>query len=123
MFAMPSFRASPTFTLKKTMPRTKIQKQAAEESLLPEAPGTLPEGLPPTGEIKQRIIRRVYELIETCTDPKKLMDTYEAISKFERDNGHERESLFDTIARELAGEQAVATHTHPDTVQRSNGSV
>lgn len=57
--------------------------------------------LPVPEAIKQRIIRRVYEIVETCTDPKKLMDTYEAISKFERETGHNKESLFDLIEKKL----------------------
>lgn len=60
-----------------------------------------PEELPDTELIKEKIIRRVNQLVETCTDPKKLMDTYEAIVKFEKESGHNKESIFDKIKREL----------------------
>lgn len=60
--------------------------------------------LPTPAAIKDRIIRRVSQIVETCTDPKKLMDTYEAISKFERESGKNRETLFEMIEREMRGE-------------------
>lgn len=59
------------------------------------------EELPTPTEIKERIIRRVNQIVETCTDPKKLMDTYEAISKFERESDKNRETLFEMIEREM----------------------
>lgn len=59
------------------------------------------EDLPETDQIKEKIIRRVYQIIKTCTDPKKLMDTYEAISKYEKETGKNKESLFDIIEKEL----------------------
>ena len=52
-------------------------------------------------KIKERIIRRVYEIIDTCNDPKKLMDTYEAISKFQKESGQNRESIFEMIEKKL----------------------
>lgn len=57
--------------------------------------------LPGPKEIKEKIIRRVNQIITTCTDPKKLMDTYEAISKFEKESGSTKETLFEIIEREL----------------------
>lgn len=57
--------------------------------------------IPDTELIKKKIIRRVNTLVETCTDPKKLMDTYEAIVKFEKESGHNKQSIFDLIKKEL----------------------
>ena len=57
--------------------------------------------LPDSEKIKERIIRRVYEIIDTCNDPKKLMDTYEAISKFQKESGQNRVSIFEVIERKL----------------------
>lgn len=57
--------------------------------------------LPDSEKIKERIIRRVYEIIDTCNDPKKLMDTYEAISKFQKESGQNRESIFEMIEKKL----------------------
>lgn len=76
-----------------------------KEERKPESAGIRPllvDELPAAADIKQRIIRRVYEIVETCTDPKKLMDTYEAVSKFERESGQKKESLFDMIEKKLA---------------------
>lgn len=66
----------------------------------PETPEEEP--LPTPADIKHRIIRRVSQLVDTCTDPKKLMDTYEAISKSERENATPKETLFDLLAKKLA---------------------
>lgn len=86
---------NPAHTL--SLPKEKkIQQIKAMQT--PQSPGS---DLPKTTEIKERIIRRVYEIIDTCTDPKKLMDTYEAISKYERENGQNKESIFDLLARQL----------------------
>lgn len=72
--------------------------------IFPSSPTEDEEGeLPTPAAIKERIIRRVSQIVETCTDPKKLMDTYEAISKFERESGKNRESLFEMIEREMRG--------------------
>ena len=60
-------------------------------------------GLPTTEKIKERIIRRVYEVIDSCTDPKKLMDAYEAINKYEQGNGKSKESIFEAIEDRLTG--------------------
>ena len=59
--------------------------------------------LPTPSELKRRIIRRVSQLIDTCTDPKKLMDTHEALSKSERDSAPPaQETLFDLLSRQLS---------------------
>lgn len=71
-----------------------------ETSQNPDTPETDP--IPTPAELKRRIIRRVSQLIDTCTDPKKLMDTHEALSKSERDSAPPtQESLFDLLSRQL----------------------
>lgn len=57
--------------------------------------------LPGISEMKEKILRRVNEIIETCPDPKKLMDTYEALTKFEKESDQRKESIFDIITRKL----------------------
>lgn len=84
--------AKPTQTEATPETETETETETGDELPLPSA-------------IKQRIICRVYEIIETCSDPKKLMDTYEAISKFERETGQQKESIFDMVARKLAGQE------------------
>lgn len=71
-----------------------------ETSETPDSPEAAP--IPTPAELKRRIIRRVSQLIDTCTDPKKLMDTHEALSKSERDSAPPtQESLFDLLSRQL----------------------
>lgn len=62
--------------------------------------------IPTPADIKQRIIRRVSQLVETCTDPKKLMDTYEALTKSERETPQNKVSVFEEIERKLSEGEA-----------------
>lgn len=72
----------------------------SEMSQNPDTPEADP--IPTPTELKRRIIRRVSQLIDTCTDPKKLMDTHEALSKSERDSAPPtQESLFDLLSRQF----------------------
>ena len=58
--------------------------------------------LPDIGEIQERIIRRVYTIIENCSDPKKLMETYEALEKMKKESRKYKQSIFDIISSKLA---------------------
>lgn len=84
-----------------------------KEQPSPAAPSGFPVGgedrgdlggedeIPTPADIKQRIICRVSQLVDTCTDPKKLMDTYEALTKSERETPQNKESIFEEIERKL----------------------
>ena len=79
---------------------TALTRSAATPEIS-ETPEEAP--LPTPSELKHRIIRRVSQLIDTCTDPKKLMDTHEALSKSERDSvPPTQETLFDLLSRQLS---------------------
>lgn len=54
--------------------------------------------------IETLIIRRVKKIINSCSDPKKLVDTYEAIARIKQKGGGNKESLFDIIKNKLGEE-------------------
>lgn len=93
-------RTLPTHPL---IPETQPSQPAIPASELPEPETPREVPLPTPAELKRRIIRRVSQLIDTCTDLKKLMDTHEALSKTERDSAPPtQESLFDLLSRRLS---------------------
>lgn len=59
--------------------------------------------LPTCEEIKEKIIRRIYAIIGDTKDPKKLAETYKAISEFEKEGGKQKTSLFEIIEQQLDG--------------------
>lgn len=81
---------------RKTILKWKEEHEACKKEEHPDS-----TELPGPTEIKERIIRRVYEIIETCADPKKLMDTYDAISKFEKEAGKNKKSFFELLEQKV----------------------
>ena len=57
---------------------------------------------PEVDKIQDMIIRRVNKIINTCNDPKKLMETYECLEKMKQNSGQKQESIFDLIEKELS---------------------
>lgn len=59
------------------------------------------EAEPSIPDIRNSIIRRIGQVVGTCTDPKKLMDAYGAILRYERKSEHGNTTFFDMIAQKL----------------------
>lgn len=57
--------------------------------------------LPDIDKIQEKIIRRVYTIIENCSDPKKLMETHEALEKMKKESNKYKQSIFDIISSRL----------------------
>lgn len=83
--------------------RKTIQKWKEEQESCNEPQDDDAEDIPVVEEIKTAIIRRIMTAVGKCNDPKKLMDTYDAITKFERESGGSKETLFEIIENKLTG--------------------
>lgn len=80
-------------------------KEEYEKSLPSETTEDLNGRIPDFSEIQTLIIKRVYSIVSSCNDPKKLMETYEALEKMKNASGQEKKSLFDMIQIHLCEKQ------------------
>lgn len=58
---------------------------------------TLPEDIPTIKSIKDRVLKRCYQLIDETTDPSKLAMVYRTLSEFESSDTKREKTVLDTI--------------------------
>lgn len=78
--------------------KTIIRWQQEHENVIKESESS---EIPEPTKIQEIIIKRVYNIINSCNDPKKLMETYECLEKMKQSAGKEKQTIFDIIEKEL----------------------
>ncbi|MCM1031536.1 MAG: helix-turn-helix domain-containing protein [Oscillibacter sp.] len=79
--------------------KTIIRWQQEHEDTVKESESS---EIPEPGKIQEIIIKRVYNIINTCNDPKKLMETYECLEKMKQSTSKNKETIFDIIEKGLS---------------------
>lgn len=79
--------------------KTIIRWQQEHENAIKE---TESSETPEPSQIQEIIIKRVYNIINTCKDPKKLMETYECLEKMKQSTNKGKETIFDVIEKGLS---------------------